>query len=54
MDHGQIIKALDLFGVGVFAISGALAAGRKQMDIFGVIVLSLVTALAAARSGICY
>lgn len=41
----KIIYALDLFGVAVFAISGALAAGRKQMDIFGVVVLGLVTAL---------
>ncbi len=29
----------------MFAVSGALAAGRKRMDIFGVIVLGLVTAL---------
>jgi uncharacterized membrane protein YeiH len=36
---------LDLFGVAVFAITGALAAGRKQMDFFGVIVLAMVTAL---------
>ncbi len=45
MEQEQIIYALDLFGVAVFAISGALAAGRKRMDIFGVIVLGLVTAL---------
>lgn len=41
----QIIYALDLFGVAVFAISGALAAGKKRMDIFGVVVLGLVTSL---------
>lgn len=34
---------LDLFGVAVFAISGALAAGRKRLDLLGVIVLGLVT-----------
>jgi uncharacterized membrane protein YeiH len=45
MDQEQIIHALDLFGVAVFAISGSLAAGQKKMDIFGVIVLGLVTAL---------
>lgn len=46
MDHqGQILYALDIFGVAVFAVSGSLAAGRKRMDIFGVIVLGLVTAL---------
>jgi uncharacterized membrane protein YeiH len=45
MTKTQIIYLLDLFGVAVFTISGALAAGRKHMDIFGVIVLGLVTAL---------
>ncbi len=45
MEVEQIIYALDLFGVAVFAISGSLAAGKKRMDIFGVIVLGLVTAL---------
>jgi uncharacterized membrane protein YeiH len=36
---------LDLIGVAVFAISGALAAGRKRLDLLGVIVLGLVTAV---------
>ena len=36
---------LDLFGVTVFAITGSLAAGRKQMDLLGVVVLAIVTAL---------
>jgi uncharacterized membrane protein YeiH len=45
MYPAHIIYALDLFGVGVFAVSGSLAAGRKRMDIFGVVVLGLVTAL---------
>ncbi|OPY86018.1 MAG: hypothetical protein A4E71_01796 [Smithella sp. PtaU1.Bin162] len=40
-----MIFILDLFGTAIFAISGALAAGRKQMDIFGVVVLGCVTAL---------
>jgi uncharacterized membrane protein YeiH len=35
----------DLFGVVVFAISGALVAGRKSMDLFGVMVVAIVTAL---------
>ena len=39
------IHILDLVGTGVFAITGALAAGRKRMDIFGVVVLGGVTAL---------
>lgn len=40
-----ILFFLDLFGVIVFAITGSLAAGRKQMDLFGVVVLAMVTAL---------
>lgn len=40
-----VIHILDLIGTAVFAITGALAAGRKQMDIFGVVVLGCVTAL---------
>ncbi len=36
---------LDLLGVGVFAISGALAALRKEMDLLGVLVIAAVTAL---------
>ena len=39
------IYILDLFGVAVFAITGALAAGKKNMDLFGVLVLALATAL---------
>lgn len=35
----------DLFGVAVFAISGALMAGRKSMDLFGVLVIAIITAL---------
>lgn len=37
--------ALDLFGVAVFAVTGALAAGRKRMDVFGIVVVAIVTAL---------
>lgn len=40
-----VLYYLDLFGVAVFAITGALMAGRKSMDLFGVSVLGLVTAL---------
>lgn len=35
----------DLCGTAVFALSGALAAGRHRMDPFGVIVLASVTAI---------
>jgi uncharacterized membrane protein YeiH len=40
-----MLHALDLIGVAVFAISGALAAGRKQLDLLGVVVLGTVTAI---------
>ncbi|HVH12767.1 MAG TPA: trimeric intracellular cation channel family protein [Longimicrobium sp.] len=36
---------LDLIGVGVFAVSGALAAGRKSLDLLGVVVIAVVTAV---------
>jgi uncharacterized membrane protein YeiH len=40
-----LLYVLDLIGVAVFAISGALAAGRKRLDLIGVVVLALVTAI---------
>ncbi|MCL1050196.1 trimeric intracellular cation channel family protein [Shewanella abyssi] len=39
------IYFFDLCGTSVFALSGALAAGRHKMDPFGVIVLASVTAI---------
>jgi len=36
---------LDLLGVAVFAISGVLAAGRKNLDVLGVAVIAVVTAI---------
>ncbi len=36
---------IDLLGIAVFAVSGTLAAWRKQMDGFGVVVLATVTAI---------
>ncbi|MEK1906295.1 MAG: trimeric intracellular cation channel family protein [Pseudomonas sp.] len=41
----QIFYLADLFGVAVFAITGALMAGRKSMDLFGVLVIAIITAL---------
>ena len=41
----MLLYTLDLIGVAVFAVSGALAAGRKRLDLLGVIVLGLVTAV---------
>lgn len=40
-----ILRALELVGVAVFAISGALAAGRKSLDLLGVVVIATVTAV---------
>ena len=39
------IVVLDLVGIFVFAISGALVAVRKELDLFGVLVLAGVTGL---------
>ncbi len=41
----MIWYALDLVGVAVFAISGALAAGRKSLDLLGVVVVATATAV---------
>ena len=41
----MLLRVLDLVGVGVFAISGALAAGRRRLDLIGVVVLAAVTAI---------
>jgi uncharacterized membrane protein YeiH len=40
-----LVRILDLAGIGVFAVSGALAAGRKRLDLLGVFVLASVTAI---------
>jgi len=41
----MLIYLLELFGVAVFAISGALVAARKGMDVFGIVVIAVVTAI---------
>ena len=41
----SFLYALDLIGIAVFAISGALAAGRKALDLIGVVALALATAV---------
>lgn len=35
---------IEMAGVAVFAVSGALAAGRKSLDLLGVVVIAMVTA----------
>ncbi|MEX2467348.1 MAG: trimeric intracellular cation channel family protein [Gemmatimonadota bacterium] len=39
------LQFFDLLGVAVFAVSGALAAGRKRLDLLGVFVIAMVTAI---------
>lgn len=41
----MLLYILDLFGTGVFAISGVWLACRKDMDLFGAMVLAFVTAV---------
>ncbi len=38
-------ELIDFGGVAVFAVSGALAAGRKGFDLLGVVVIATVTAI---------
>jgi uncharacterized membrane protein YeiH len=40
-----VLYVLDLIGVAVFAVSGALAASRRGLDLFGIAVLAAVTAI---------
>jgi uncharacterized membrane protein YeiH len=40
-----MVELLDFVGVAVFAVSGALAAGRKSLDLLGVVVIATVTAV---------
>lgn len=40
-----MLQLFDFIGVGVFAVSGALAAGRKSLDLLGVVVIAMVTAI---------
>ena len=40
-----MMHSLDIIGTVIFAVTGALAAGRKHLDIFGVVVVALATAL---------
>ena len=41
----MILYFIQMLGVAVFAISGALTAGRKSMDLLGVVVIAIVTAI---------
>ena len=39
------MQLLQFIGVAVFAVSGALTAGRKSLDLLGVVVIATVTAI---------
>lgn len=41
----SIAQSLDWFGIGIFALTGALVASRKQMDIVGFALLGSVTGI---------
>jgi len=41
----MVLYLLNMFGAAVFAVSGALTAGRKSLDPFGVIVIAVITAI---------
>jgi uncharacterized membrane protein YeiH len=45
VEPSTTLVVLDLVGIFVFAISGALVAVRKDLDVFGVLVLAGVTGL---------
>ncbi|MEH6626429.1 MAG: trimeric intracellular cation channel family protein [Motiliproteus sp.] len=45
LDLSQLVSWLGLFGIAVFAISGALEAARKEMDILGFMLIGSVTGL---------
>ncbi|HSH46273.1 MAG TPA: trimeric intracellular cation channel family protein [Longimicrobiales bacterium] len=40
-----MLQIFDFIGVGVFAVSGALAGGRKSLDLLGIIVVAMVTGI---------
>lgn len=44
-DPVTLLELADFAGVAVYAMSGALAAGRKRLDLLGVVVIASVTAI---------
>ncbi len=45
MTTAELVRLLNLMGVGALAVSGTLAAGRKQFDLIGVATIATITAL---------
>jgi uncharacterized membrane protein YeiH len=44
-EHSTTLLVLDLAGIFVFGVSGALVAVRKELDVFGVVMLAACTGL---------
>ena len=44
-EPNTLLVVLDLVGIFVFAITGALVAVRKELDVFAVLILALITGL---------
>ncbi|VTR19168.1 Predicted membrane protein [Serratia fonticola] len=49
----MLLSILYIIGITAEAMTGALAAGRRQMDLFGVIFIASATAIGGARCVIC-
>ena len=45
MERSMLLLVLDLVGIAVFAIAGALSGISKRLDLFGVVVIAGVTSL---------
>ncbi|WP_241994877.1 trimeric intracellular cation channel family protein [Kribbella sp. VKM Ac-2568] len=45
MNGDVALRVLDLVGIFVFGITGALVGVRKRLDVFGILVLAMVTGL---------
>lgn len=41
----DLVRLLNLLGVGALSVSGTLAAGRKSLDLIGLIAVATVTAI---------
>lgn len=45
MDFSTFLYIFDLIGTFAFALSGGIAAVRKEMDLYGILILAIVTSL---------
>lgn len=50
----MLLSILYIVGITAEAMTGALAAGRRQMDMFGVIIIARQPPLAAVQYVTCY